>query len=685
MNDNETTTAPAVCAVVIGQPLYAEAIGLHWVASVTADDSGSRLLIGGPSPMSAILWQIVAVTSDGRRFTMDEHTAAARAEKGARFPARDDTGDLLALADERTAETLAKSRADHDERERLRAIAAEEFTRYRPAWAKAAIVAERIINKSDSMIDYFGHDTADSVVLAWSTHERDLFPEMRKAAALLPETADLATAPDSAEHREKYSMGGGFYLKAGGRHSDGWRVSKWRGDCLRVPGLQFTAEAKGERPAPSVAAVAPETEASTGAGLFKIEQHEHTKKGFTMWVAVMGERVERERYNELLDAARALGGWYSRAWAGTPAGFAFKVEAKARQFVDEQGGGNHPPAPAPVGPETERKAERKSAPAATGPEKLRETADAMQKHIDDGFRDRLANTPKRARQAAEARNEGTRWERAQKIARALADRIERGDYPTSLARVRTKAELYELAAEEMDRSGGYYDAGVGKGVPYEWPDLAKRDRARDAWALLAPADPATEQAEALRRKLVDLSFAKIPGYFPTPAELVAQMLDRVGDLRGKSVLEPSAGGGAIADALREAGAGFVHCVEHHASLADVLRLKGYSVNQMDFMDTGDLTRPNSPVFHVDAVVMNPPFERGQDCEHVRKAYRYLKPGGVLVAIMGAGVKFRAQNPYASFREWLDERGGEMVDIPAGAFKESGTGVASVMVTITAEG
>src|SRR3546814_3629081 len=77
-----------------------------------------------------------------------------------------------------------------------------------------------------------------------------------------------------------------------------------------------------------------------------------------------------------------------------------------------------------------------------------------------------------------------------------------------------------------------------------------------------------------------------------------------------------------------------------------------SVDQMDFMETGGLNRLNSPVFSVDAVVMNPPFEKGQDVAHVLHAWRSLKTGGTLVAIMGAGVTFRQGKPYAPFRDWL---------------------------------
>ena len=42
----------------------------------------------------------------------------------------------------------------------------------------------------------------------------------------------------------------------------------------------------------------------------------------------------------------------------------------------------------------------------------------------------------------------------------------------------------------------------------------------------------------------------------------------------------------------------------------------------------------------DRVVMNPPFCRGRDLDHVRHALRFVAPGGRLVAIMSAGVAFR---------------------------------------------
>jgi len=108
----------------------------------------------------------------------------------------------------------------------LRKVTGKALKEAMPAWAKAPMLAEYEIDKCDGMTDYYATATTRRVFLGWSSHTRDLFPEMRKAALKFAETASLATAPKSAEHKEKYSMGAGYYLKAEGTYSTGWSVSK---------------------------------------------------------------------------------------------------------------------------------------------------------------------------------------------------------------------------------------------------------------------------------------------------------------------------------------------------------------------------------------------------------------------------------------------------------------------------
>jgi hypothetical protein len=536
-----------------------------------------------------------------------------------------------------------------------------------PPWAKAVIIAERVKDQSDSMSDYWGSTTAETVILAFSTHTRDLFPELRKAALNYADTRDLFDAPETAEHREKYSMGGGFYLKAGSRHGDGWRVSKnelYRGvDSIPVGKWSLTAPAATIEPAP----VAP-----AESGSMAIEKHIHTKHGFDIWIVTNQARVEREAFDSMLAHAKLSGGWYSRAWGGTPGGFAFKKESAAAEFMRD-----HLPA-APVAPVPAANVPRlpvaPAAPVTAVADKLRAMADKLQSDIDHKFADRQTNTPKRQREAASARQEGVRLQRTQQALRALADHHAAGTVPACLKGATTKAAVYSLCRSHIDTShSGYYDAGIDTGKP-----AVDSPATRAIWELLTAPSDAEKHAAELRRKVDALQFASIPGYFPTPAAIIDRMIYAADfPTDGCSMLEPSAGGGAILDRVRSVmGDCTFIAFERHSSLREILQLKGYDTTGADFTESDDSIK-------VDRVLMNPPFEHGQDMNHVSRAYCHLKPGGRLVAIMAPGWRYRQDRSSVLFREWFEETGGTCEDLPAGAFKESGTGVSTVMITIDA--
>ncbi|MET8571841.1 methyltransferase [Streptomyces sp. NPDC004783] len=166
------------------------------------------------------------------------------------------------------------------------------------------------------------------------------------------------------------------------------------------------------------------------------------------------------------------------------------------------------------------------------------------------------------------------------------------------------------------------------------------------------------------------------GYFPTPAPVVAQLIDLAGIQPGMRVLEPSAGRGAIAFAAARAGA-VVDCVElqeQHASALTAERNRNITVLVEDF-----LTTDPRPVY--DRVVMNPPFAKGADVVHVKHAWQALKPGGRLIAVMSAGVTFRQTAAAVAFRSRLEALGGQLLPLPEGAFRESGTGVNTVIAVL----
>jgi SAM-dependent methyltransferase len=105
-----------------------------------------------------------------------------------------------------------------------------------------------------------------------------------------------------------------------------------------------------------------------------------------------------------------------------------------------------------------------------------------------------------------------------------------------------------------------------------------------------------------------------------------------------SVLEPSAGKGAIVDALTDGAEKLgmsldITAVEIQDSNAFSIRGKDMSEQRVsvlhrDFLDW-------APNIRFDAVCMNPPFNGRTWMMHIRHAMTFLKPGGILVAVVPA--------------------------------------------------
>jgi len=159
--------------------------------------------------------------------------------------------------------------------------------------------------------------------------------------------------------------------------------------------------------------------------------------------------------------------------------------------------------------------------------------------------------------------------------------------------------------------------------------------------------------------------------FPTPPTLADRVVAMADIAPGDRVLEPSAGFGRLIEAIGRAA---VECdlvtVEMDFRMVRHLRERWPAArhHQGNFRahDVGLLGR-------FDVVVMNPPFERGEDIQHISHALQMLKPGGRLVSICAAGPKQREKIPeLPHFDEW--------VDLPSGSFRAEGTSVSAAIVT-----
>ncbi len=85
----------------------------------------------------------------------------------------------------------------------------------------------------------------------------------------------------------------------------------------------FWDDYKPAKPAPKPA---PKVEAG--------EVHEimHTKKGVNIYIVTLPS-MEREEFTAMRDHVRNLGGWYSRKFGNSPAGFAFNTREEAESFA----------------------------------------------------------------------------------------------------------------------------------------------------------------------------------------------------------------------------------------------------------------------------------------------------------------------------------------------------------------
>ena len=178
------------------------------------------------------------------------------------------------------------------------------------------------------------------------------------------------------------------------------------------------------------------------------------------------------------------------------------------------------------------------------------------------------------------------------------------------------------------------------------------------------------------------ALAKGYGFYETPENIGAIVMRKArikpGD-RPMTILEPSAGKGALAQLALSAGA-IVDCIEIQGAHCEVLRT---DARYRQVIHTDFLThQPGDERY--DRIIMNPPFHNGLDIAHVEQALRFLNEDAVLVAIMSAGTEFRADHQAQRFRKTMDGYRARWEDLPPGAFAASGTNVNTVVITLRAD-
>jgi hypothetical protein len=193
-------------------------------------------------------------------------------------------------------------------------------------------------------------------------------------------------------------------------------------------------------------------------------------------------------------------------------------------------------------------------------------------------------------------------------------------------------------------------------------------------AFVFPFTPIRVMEELRSGKRVDLQ--QDYQFFETPDGVADWLVELADGIRSSDrVLEPSAGRGALVRAIHRSNPDVtVDCYELMPENREILSLmRGIRLLDDDFM--------TAAVLVYDKIIANPPFSNSQDMDHVRRMHGCLSPGGVLVAITGVHWTLAENRRTVDFRTWLHETEAQIYDIPKGAFKKSGTGIATKVIAI----
>ena len=214
---------------------------------------------------------------------------------------------------------------------------------------------------------------------------------------------------------------------------------------------------------------------------------------------------------------------------------------------------------------------------------------------------------------------------------------------------------YAAVKKCLIKAGGRYK----KGGYFEFPDSAQKVKDR-----LCGGEIINDKKEFQ--------------FFQTPPAVVEQMMELAEIKDHHRCLEPSAGLGAIANAMfpysDNTEGGHIQTCEINQARGTHLAANGHNVWIGDFLDV-------EPEATFDRIVANPPFSKGQDIAHIKHMFSFLKPGGRMVTLSAPGWEFHQTTKAILFRDWIVRNKAKVIKLPMGAFKESGTNVRVFMIIV----
>jgi predicted RNA methylase len=172
-------------------------------------------------------------------------------------------------------------------------------------------------------------------------------------------------------------------------------------------------------------------------------------------------------------------------------------------------------------------------------------------------------------------------------------------------------------------------------------------------------------------------------FFATPADYADYMVSLVRDavLRARNILEPSAGQGALIDAVHRVRPDVV--VDAYELMEINCQILESKYGDKIFMCGCDFLTEASPAHgQYDLIIANPPFSKNQDITHILKMWRMLAPGGKLVTLSSRHWEASEYDQETQFRDFLAAAGATIYEVPEGTFKASGTMVGAYLLLLS---
>lgn len=162
-------------------------------------------------------------------------------------------------------------------------------------------------------------------------------------------------------------------------------------------------------------------------------------------------------------------------------------------------------------------------------------------------------------------------------------------------------------------------------------------------------------------------------FFETPENIADSLCKMAKVVIAEKILEPEAGKGSIVRSINKnnPNAEIVWCEidDENASHINIGKRIGKNFLELE------------PNIKIDCVIMNPPFSKQQDIDHVTHALKFLKEGGILVSVMSPSIKFRTNKKTMEFKNLLCNYEYSIVDLPDRSFKKSGTTINTIVLTV----